>query len=76
MEKCVLLVTHIDEGGIESGHDLLDFGQIDVAYRISQSAGLLLQGDQPPLFGLRYGDLLGLHVDYEFASHRLDYGLG
>ena len=46
MEESVLVVAHVDKGGIQSGHELFGFGQIDVAHGVGYVAGLLLQGDQ------------------------------
>ena len=43
MEECIFFVTHVDKGGVKSGHQFLDFCQIDIADRIRDIARLFLQ---------------------------------
>ena len=73
MEESVLVITHIDEGGIESRHQFLDLCQINVAYRISLIPGFFLQGNETRIFKKSYGNLLFLHVNNKFALHWLEF---
>ena len=43
MKKSVFFITNIEEGGVETRHDLLHLGQIEVSHRVGDVAALLLQ---------------------------------
>ena len=69
MEECVLIVAYVDEGGIQTRHQFLDLGQVDVANGVSDVGCFFLQRHEPSLLKQGYGDFLGLDIDYKFASH-------
>ena len=71
MQKSILLVAHVDEGGVQTRHQLFHLCQIDVADSVGYVAVLLLERNEPTV--LEQGDrhLLGLNVDYQFAFHCL-----
>lgn len=64
MNETVLLVTDIDEGGIQPGHDLLDLAHVNVAHRIARTGLLLGQLDQLFVFEQRNGYFTGSYIDY------------
>ena len=62
VDEGVFLVPDIDESGVEAGHDLADFPQIDVAHGESRFAFLLVQLDELLVFEQGDGDLVGCYV--------------
>ena len=64
MKKSVFFVTHIDKCGVQTRHDLFDFGQIEVADSICDVAALLLQRDQTGILEKRYRHFLAVYVYY------------
>ncbi len=62
MKKSVLVVAHVDERGVEAGHQLAHLCQIKVAHRVRDVAALLLERHKPGVFGQRDRNLLLLHV--------------
>ena len=69
MKKSVLLVAHVDEGGVKAGHQFLDFGKIDVSDSVGDVARLLLQGYEPRILKQGYRNLTGLYVYNQFTFH-------
>ena len=69
MQEGITLVTDINEAGIESGHELLDFRQVHVAHGVRDTLLFLLILCQSLVLGQRDGDLLRLYVDVKFACY-------
>ena len=69
VKKSILLVAHVDEGGVETGHQFLDLGKIDVSDSVGDVARLLLQGDEPRVLKQGNGYLAGLYVYNQFTFH-------
>ena len=63
MDESVLLIPDVDERGVQAGHDLLDFPQVDVADGVSCLALFLVQLDQLLVLEQGDGDLAGGYVD-------------
>ena len=63
MDESVLLIPDVDERGVQAGHDLLDFPQVDVADGVSRLAFFLVQLDQLLVLEQGDGDLAGGYVD-------------
>ena len=63
MDESVLLIPDVDERGVQAGHDLLDFPQVDVADGVSRLALFLVQLDQLLVLEQGDGDLAGGYVD-------------
>ena len=69
MQEGIALVTDIDEAGIEAGHELPDFRQVHVAHGVGNALFLLLILRQALVLCQRYGDLLRLYVNVQFACY-------
>ena len=69
--KSIFFITHVDEGGVEAGQQLADFGLVNVAYGVGDIAGLLLQRYQARVFQQCYGHFGGLYIYDGFAFHRV-----
>ena len=50
MKECVFGVTHVDKRGVQSWHQLLYLGKVDVAHSIGGISGLPLQRHEAPVF--------------------------
>ena len=64
MDECVFFVSYVDERGVQPGHDLLDFSQIDIADGKSRFAFFLVQFDKLFVFEQGDGDFVGGYIDY------------
>ena len=69
MEESILLITHIHKGGIQAGHQFLDFRQVYVAHGIGEVPRFFLKRHEPRVFKKREGHFVCLYVDDEFAFH-------
>ena len=69
VDESILLVAYIDEGGIESRHNLTNSTQIDVAHGESSLAFLLAQLDEHLILGESNGYFGRRNVDYQFLAH-------
>ena len=63
MEECVFFIPHVDESGVEAGHELLYLCQVNVAHGVCDVACLLLQGDQAAVLEKGYRKFASLYVD-------------
>ena len=61
MEKSVLVVTDVEESGVESRHDFLHLSHVKVSYSIRNVAALLLQRHQAGI--LKQGNRHFLVID-------------
>ncbi len=64
VDECVFFVSYVDERGVQPGHDLLDFSQIDIADGKSRFAFFLVQFDKLFVFEQGDGDFVGGYIDY------------
>ena len=64
MKKSVLFVADIDKCGVQSRHQLLDLGQIEVAHGIRYVAALLLKRHQTRILEKRYRHFLAAYIYY------------
>ena len=71
MQKGVSLMSHAYETCVESWHELMHLGQVDVAHREGGRLAFFLIFHQSLVFGKCDGYLLGLYIDVEFACHTL-----
>ena len=63
VQKCFAFMTHIDETGIECGHDLLDLPGVDVAYGVLAVLTFSLELNEFFIFEQGYGYFLRLSID-------------
>ena len=69
MKESVFLVAYVDKGRVKPGHELLDLGDVYIAHGVGNVAALFLERHQTTILKQGYGDLLGLHIDDQFAFH-------
>ena len=71
MQESISFVSHPYKTGIQSGHELADFGKIDVAHRKLLRASFFLELNQSFVLKQGDGDIFGLNINNYFACHRL-----
>ena len=54
VKKSVLFVAYVDEGGVKTGHQFFDFGQVYVADGIGDVSRFFLEGDEARIFQQGY----------------------
>ena len=64
MKKSILFVADIYKCGVQSRHQLLDLGQIEIAHGIRYVAALLLKRYQPGILQKRYRHFLAAYIYY------------
>ena len=70
MQESISLVSHTHKTGIQSGHQLADFGKIDVAHGELLRASFFLELNQTFVLKQGDGDVFGLNINDYFACHR------
>ena len=70
VDESILLVANIDEGRIESRHNLTNSSQVDVTHGESTLTLLLAQLDKHFVLGKSDGHFGRRYVNYQFLTHR------
>ena len=71
MQESIAFVSDTHKTSVQSGHELTDFGQIDVAHRKLLRAPFLLVLHEALVLEQGDGDVLRLHIYNQFACHKL-----
>ena len=64
MKKRVFLIAHVDKRGIETRHELLYLGKVEIPDGVGSVAGCALQRHQPSVLKEGGGNVVGVNVNY------------